>query len=82
MMEIMVFVSGKEWEECYLQELPEAKNQILNDLQSEVEERHCITIVGDIFSIDRIDHSMATEFFTVEAISEDAVWLSYSGGAS
>ena len=79
-----IFITGKDWETCYLQ-LPESidrKIQVLDDLGIEVEQRQECFQKGDIFCIDVLDHSSAYEMFEVKEITDDRITFIYSGGAS
>lgn len=83
-MKYSINITGRSWVTCYLQEMPNRKNQVLDDLQKEIDSRGSISVAGDQFEIDVLDHSMAFEFFEIVNIDQKAytVEMIYTGGAS
>ena len=77
-----IFITGADWETCYLQGAKNTREQVLSDLETEIEQRQECFQVGDIFAIDVITHSMAFEMFEVKEITDDKIIFIYSGGAS
>ena len=77
-----IFIVGPDWETCYLHEMPKRKEQVLDDLRIEVEQRHECFQKEDTFCIDVLDHSMAFEMFETKEITDDKIIFTYAGGAS
>lgn len=77
-----IFITGKDWETCYLQEAKNTREQVLSDLEIEIEQRKECFQAGDTFCIDVLDHSMAFEMFEVQKITDDSITFTYAGGAS
>ena len=83
-MNYQITITGYDWNTCYLHYAPNTKTQVLNDLQKEIDERGSISIVGDQFQIDVVNHSVAMEFFKIINIDQDimTVEMEYEGGIS
>jgi len=81
---IKIELSGNDWFNCYLHDMPKRKNQVMDDLAKHINNNFAFLKAGHEIWIAVKDHSMAEENFTVMSIDFKTgdIKLSYSGGVS
>ena len=72
-------IVGPEWDESSLQQMPELKQQILDDLKKKIDRDYFDTEVGDVFLISRRDGIKGFyQFLVVEDVPGEMI-LNYMG---